>query len=254
MKKIISAFFIIGFSISLFAQAEIKFSENTHDFGAVEEGELATYIFKFKNTGNDTLQLKSVKPSCGCTSPYWAKDPVLPGETGEIKVQYNSKKRPGPFNKSINIVSNATEPSHRLKIKGVVLNGPDTTITKDSISKSAAIQLTNTVYILGEIEKNQREIIKVMIVNNGTSTLKITKVRAGCGCMYTKEADFSVAPGQSKELPIIFSSNDTGLIDAAGIIETNDPVRPYVSINIKATVKESLRQENLMQTNPGSGF
>ena len=254
MKKLILVFFIIGFSIDLFAQAEIKFIESMYDFGAVEEGQLATYVFKFKNIGNDTLQLKSVKPSCGCTSPYWVKDPVLPGKTGEIKVQYNSKKRPGQFNKSINIVSNAANPTYQLKIKGVVLNGPDKTLTKDSIAKSASMSINTNEFVLGEIEKHQKETIKLMIENKGKSPLKIAKVSAGCGCMYSSVKDFTVAPGASKEYSITFKSNEIGTINATAVIETNDPISPYFSIKVKAIVMESLRQDNLMQTNPGNGF
>ena len=254
MKKIIVTFFIIGISLHLFAQAQIEFTQNIHDFGAVEEGDLATYVFKFKNIGSDTLQLQSVKPSCGCTSPYWVKDPVLPGESGEIKVQYNSKMRPGQFNKSINIVSNAAEPTYLLKIKGVVVTARDTTVIKDSIEKSASIKLMTKEFILGEIEKQRKETVNVLIENKGKSPLKITKVRAGCGCLYSVNKDFTVAVGESKELPLIFNSNETGTINAIGVIETNDPTSPYITIQVNAIVKESLRQDNLMQTNPGTGF
>jgi hypothetical protein len=254
MKKLTAALLFIGLSLHLSAQAKIKFIENSHDFGSVQEGELAIYVFQFKNTGNDTLQLQSVRPSCGCTSPYWAKDPVLPGQTGEIKVQYNSKGRPGPFNKSINIVSNAAEPNYQLKIRGVVVKPINSNITKDSIALSAEININKKSYVLGEIEQKQKESFTTTVENTGKSDLKINKVRAGCGCIYLEANELMIPAGTSKKITISINPNELGKINEIAIFETNDPVSPYYSITVQATVKKSLRQDNLLQTNPGSGF
>jgi len=254
MKNVFTVFFFLVISLVVFAQAKIEFTENTYDFGAVVEGDLATYTFKFKNIGDDTLLLQSVKPSCGCTSPYWAKDPVLPGMTGEIKVQYNSKNRPGQFNKSINIVSNTIQPNTKLKIKGVVLPPINSAISKDSIAKSASIYVTTTEYLLGELERKQQETFDVLIENKGTSVLKIHKVSAGCGCVYSNMKEFEVAPGQSKTLQLKLSAGEIGNLNATAILQTNDPITPYFTLIVKAVVKASLRQDNMMQTTPGSGF
>ena len=97
----------------------ITFEQTTHEFGIITEGQKATHIFEFLNDGTEPLILTSVKASCGCTTPKWPREPIMPGETGEIQAIYNSKGRPGKFNKAITIQSNsAANPTVRVFIKG----------------------------------------------------------------------------------------------------------------------------------------
>jgi hypothetical protein len=103
----------------------MTFKEEQHDFGKVTEGVQAEYIFTFTNTGNQPLILKDVHASCGCTTPTWTREPVLPGKTGIIKVSYNSQGRPGVFNKSVTITSNIPDETKILFIKGEVTKGMD---------------------------------------------------------------------------------------------------------------------------------
>lgn len=104
------------------SNAKIEFvGGDSHNFGDVQEAGQIEHIFKFKNSGIEPLVLSDVRASCGCTTPSWPKEPVLPGETKDIKVQYNTAGRPGNFNKTITITSNATEPTTRLTITGNVI-------------------------------------------------------------------------------------------------------------------------------------
>lgn len=100
----------------------IVFESEVHDFGTVPEGPNADYEFKFKNTGKEPINLQTVNASCGCTTPSWSKEPVLPGKTGSIKASYATKGRPGGFTKSITVVSNAG--TKVLTIKGTVEPAP----------------------------------------------------------------------------------------------------------------------------------
>ena len=101
--------------------ALFKFEKTTHDFGDIPEGNPVTYEFKFTNTGKVPLVIAEVKASCGCTTPKWTNEPVLPGKTGKITAQYNTLNRPGSFNKNLTIMAN-TEPAVTvLYIKGNVL-------------------------------------------------------------------------------------------------------------------------------------
>lgn len=97
-----------------------KFIKTSHDFGKVSEGTQAIHEFAFFNVGTEPLILTNVSASCGCTTPIWPKEPIKAGERAVIKAVYNSKGRPGPFNKSITVTSNATESVKVLKIRGNV--------------------------------------------------------------------------------------------------------------------------------------
>jgi len=76
--------------------------------------------FLFTNTGKEPLIISKAKGSCGCTVPEWPKEPIMSGESGVIKVNYD-EKRVGSFNKSITINSNAKNATQILKIKGKII-------------------------------------------------------------------------------------------------------------------------------------
>ena len=149
MKKLlVTVIAFLAISTSVFAQADemkkgasyildekgelvettapiFNFEKETHSFGDIEEGPKVEYEFKFTNDGKEPLIISNVKASCGCTTPSWPKDPIMPGEEAAIKAIYNTSKRMGPFNKSITITSNAYTPTKRLYIKGKVVKGGD---------------------------------------------------------------------------------------------------------------------------------
>jgi len=99
---------------------EISFKKTTHDYGTIYLNSDGTCNFEFTNTGNEPLILSKPRSSCGCTVPAWPKEPILPGETNNIKVTYNTHKA-GAFNKTVTVYSNAKNKSTvLLRIKGKV--------------------------------------------------------------------------------------------------------------------------------------
>jgi len=111
-------------TISL-AQGAFTFEETEYNFGDIKEGDLAEHIFSFKNSGNAPIVIDQVRASCGCTTPEWPKEPIMPGETSSIKAVFNSKGRPGNVYKTITITSNATETTKTLKLRGQVIKAGD---------------------------------------------------------------------------------------------------------------------------------
>jgi hypothetical protein len=92
---------------------DIKFEEETHDFGRITQGEKVAYAFKFKNTGSSNLIISSAHGSCGCTIPEFPKKPILPGEDAIIDVVFASEGKSGIVEKSVTIVTNC-EPSTKI--------------------------------------------------------------------------------------------------------------------------------------------
>ncbi|MFN8238038.1 MAG: DUF1573 domain-containing protein [Chitinophagales bacterium] len=84
--------------------SKIKFSEKEYDFGTLPQGKPVAHEFEFTNTGTEPVVLENVKASCGCTTPTWTKEPVMPGKKGTIKAQYNMA-REGSFRKSITVTT-----------------------------------------------------------------------------------------------------------------------------------------------------
>lgn len=98
----------------------IAFDKDLHDFGTIKEGEKVTYSFRFKNTGKGDLIIQTASGSCGCTVPEIPEKPIKPGETGYIKVQFNSEGRVGIQEKQVTVVSNTIPNTTIVKIKAEV--------------------------------------------------------------------------------------------------------------------------------------
>ena len=99
--------------------AKIEFESETVDYGEVAKGADGVRVFEFTNTGDAPLIVSKVSSSCGCTIPKKPEDPIMPGQTGEIQVKYDTN-RVGPIRKAITVISNADTPTKVLKIKGEV--------------------------------------------------------------------------------------------------------------------------------------
>ena len=98
----------------------IVFEESKYDFGSVMQGGMVDHVFKFKNTGTQPLVISNIGVSCGCTTPEWTKDPVMPGKSGTISAHFNSAGKMGMQNKVLTIESNASAGSTTVSLVGEV--------------------------------------------------------------------------------------------------------------------------------------
>lgn len=99
----------------------VQVIDSVFDFGKINEGEAVEFRYRFKNTGTRPLVVSDAHASCGCTVPEKPEKPIMPGETGYIKVKFNSDKRPGEANKAVTVSSNANPPFPQLLLKGTVI-------------------------------------------------------------------------------------------------------------------------------------
>jgi len=101
--------------------SKIAFGTTNYNFGKVVDGTLVKYSFSFKNVGEAPLVIAGAQASCGCTIPDWPREPIAPGDSGVIKIEFNSKGRVGKVNKTVTVTAN-TEPSKtELNITGDVM-------------------------------------------------------------------------------------------------------------------------------------
>ncbi len=131
MKQLILLVFLIFFISGLQAQdsskarpikqAEISFTEILHDFGTVSGDTTLVYRFIFRNLGQDTLRIYRLKSSWGCTAALLSSGAIAPGDSGKIKVTFDTNGHQGPFEKTIRVYSNdVKKPVIRLIIKGQI--------------------------------------------------------------------------------------------------------------------------------------
>ena len=156
MKRILFIFSFVLCVLTMMAQEPvITFTTSEHDFGKINEADgRVTTIFEFKNEGMTPLVLSNVRASCGCTTPKWTREPIEPGQNGQITVTYNPNGRPGRFQKTITVTSNATQPTTKLYIKGQVIPKPAQPINQYPI-QIGELKLKANMLNLGTINKGQ---------------------------------------------------------------------------------------------------
>lgn len=98
-----------------------QFEQQEYNFGRVTQGELVQYVFKLKNAGGKALQILDVKPSCGCTATSYTREEIAPGQTGEVRITFNSAGKMGPQQKSISVVTNGDPAVRTLQLVGEVM-------------------------------------------------------------------------------------------------------------------------------------
>lgn len=104
----------------------LAFATENHNFGNVAEGPAADFTFSFRNTGKEPIILQKVQPACGCTAADYSKEPILPGQSGYVKASYSTQGRPGPFTKTISVLSNAG--AKTLTFTGTVEKAPTSSV------------------------------------------------------------------------------------------------------------------------------
>ncbi|MBW7676578.1 DUF1573 domain-containing protein [Chryseobacterium chendengshani] len=137
MKTLFAGIALFG-TFALASAQTITFDKTTFDYGAIKPNADGTRFFNVTNTGDKPLIISNVKPSCGCTTPEFSQDPILPGKSAKIKVGYNTAT-PGAFNKMIEVFSNDPVNSRSvIYIKGDVnANAPEPKVLTPAEQKAA---------------------------------------------------------------------------------------------------------------------
>lgn len=103
--------------------AQLTFANDRHDCGTIdyEDVDIQTIAIPFSNTGDAPLVIEKVRGCCGTRITDWPRKPVLPGETGEIELQFRVADRPQMIRRVITVLSNDSDaPRQRFRITGRV--------------------------------------------------------------------------------------------------------------------------------------
>jgi len=101
----------------------IAFAEQEFDFKDIAADSKVHHTFKFTNTGKSPLLIADATASCGCTTPNWTKEPIVPGAEGTLEVQFDSRGKQGLVSKQVNVRANTQPSITTITIKGNVLTG-----------------------------------------------------------------------------------------------------------------------------------
>ena len=237
MNKVLHVLLIVFFAIPLQMvaqneQAKIEFEKLIHDYGTFkEEKGLQSYNFNFTNTGTAPLILNNVQASCGCTTPEWTRKPIAPGTKGFIKVSYNPRNRPGAFNKSITVSSNASNQRVLLRIKGEVIARVKTLAELYPRKIGSVLAKTNHIAFV-KIKENKVVTDSLEIINNSDAAVEL-KFRQTPGHLKTWVKPSSLKP---KEKGFIYVTYDASKIKTFGFVMH----RIYLDIDGKSDYRNSI--------------
>lgn len=221
-------------------KARIVFENITHDFGTFKEKDgTQTTTFKFKNEGAAPLVLSNVRASCGCTTPKWTREPVAPGASGEIQVSYNPKNRPGTFNKSVMVNSNAENSMVSLRITGSV-EQREKTLAELYPRKIGDLRVKSNHISFAKLLQGQTETKEIELVNDTDKPVKVGFKRVPDHLTVKVEPESIPAKGKGN-LVVTYDSkeaNTYGFVSHRIYLSLDGSDDYRSSIGVSATIEE----------------
>jgi hypothetical protein len=223
--------FTLVFSLSgtLAAKSRIVFETTEMDFGEIDMGKVVELTFKFKNAGDETLIIKSINSSCGCTVPGIEKKEYLPGETGVIPVKFDSRGIRGKIAKTITIITNENERYNghtTLRIKGTV-----------TLKNFAMAKIEKHDVSFKTVKRGEEYSQSIKITNTGTAELQIIDVTHSPQVYLLFDKDV-VAPGKEAKVKIVFTPMHTGRFATFMRFRTNSFQQSFTIVKVSAEVEE----------------
>lgn len=128
MRKLFFVSLFLIFSFFCFADAQIlspKESVQTNlrswDFGKVKAGQILEHTFVYKNESEAVVELISTNTSCGCAVSAIKNKKLLPGDSSDIDVTFNSKGYNGQVKQFVYLnTDNLADPIVRFEINAEV--------------------------------------------------------------------------------------------------------------------------------------
>ncbi|MDR1171254.1 MAG: DUF1573 domain-containing protein [Bacteroidales bacterium] len=229
---------LVAFSLS--AQPKIAFDKTQHNFGKVNEGDgAASYDFTFKNSGTAPLIIQDVKTTCGCTTPEWTRQPILPGATGFIKVSYDVKGRPGAIDKMITVHSNSLSSPTSLRIIGEVI--PVERHPSEAFRYTAGtIRLDDMHVAFNRMYSYEKPALVVTAYNPGPDIVKIAFIDLPA-YIKTEVTPATIKKGEKATIKLTYDAarkNDWGFVsDRISMILNDNKAKDY-KLTVTATIEE----------------
>jgi len=102
------------------AQAKLVVKEAKVNFGFVKRGEIVKNVYEITNAGNAPLRLLDAEVPCSCTSVDFSMAPILPGQTVNVIVIFNTATVYGRQDRVVLLQSNDDASPTKLRFKGTV--------------------------------------------------------------------------------------------------------------------------------------
>ncbi|MEN8223060.1 MAG: DUF1573 domain-containing protein [Acidobacteriota bacterium] len=231
MKSIFISLIIMVVAMAVYAGPEITFEKEKIDFGEITSGKVVDLEYTFENTGDDTLIIKNINTSCGCTYTRLEKKEYEPGEKGVIPVKFFSKGYRGKVIKSVTVVSNVkANPYVRLSLSGLI-----------KLKDFSVAEVDKDLLDFGEVKINKTSSKEVIIKNTGNIDLRILEVTHSpeVSTVFTKKI---IKSGETGLLTVTFNPLQVGQFSTFLRVRTNAFKSPLLIIRLKTDIKEGVTE------------
>ncbi len=229
----------------------LQFETLSHDFGTIKEENGETqHVFKFTNKGKAAVLLTDVKASCGCTTPNWVKEKVMPGAQGFVIASYNPASRPGVFEKFVTVKAKFDDEKDErvtvITIKGNVTARPKT-IADFYPQKIGNIRMSSNHAGMNQLFQGKSKSMVLKFYNDGTAPIALKSAKMPGAHITTDFAPKTLNPKDSIGVSFTFDSaklnNEWGFVYYNVIVETDDVQEPNKTLFVSANLEEEFTPE-----------
>ncbi len=237
--NLIKTFFISFLLINvLFAQEsgpKISAAKPNHDFGNIDANTIVSHEFEILNSGDGELVIEKVRASCGCTAADPGKNILQPGESTNIKIEFNSAGRSGRQLKYVYVFSNdKSNPQVRLSFTANISSEEQPLKTT---TPGPRLSLSTKQYNFGKVAEGAPAVFSVLLKNIGQKELVIKEVKSSSEFISAVLQSETVKPGANTHLKIqIDTKSKKGVYTRTLTLSTNDPVEPQQTITLSINI------------------
>jgi hypothetical protein len=201
----------------------IELGAPVFEFGQAEAGDVVKHDFMFTNTGNALLEIRDVRPGCGCTTASNYDKRVEAGKIGVIPVQFNSAGYSGPVGKEVYVSCNDPVRSNLvLRLKGTVRQP----IEVDPLFARFSLPV--------ETPTNQTRAVK--IINHLDEPLTLSS--PVCSNRLFQAEVITVKPGKEFELRVtVLPPLGAGSVAAPITLKTSSAKVPLITVTAYASLQ-----------------
>lgn len=199
------------------AAPEIAVDRPVYDFGSISQGKKVEHAFVIRNKGDAPLNIKSVRPSCGCTAVSTSSSLIAPGKSGEIKASFDSTTYSGSVQKTVSVDTNDPKvPTYVLSLKGTILE---------------EIRIEPRQLNLGAVKVDTTKSAGITITNKGSRPMKLTGVKSSLPQIAAVVEKKALKPGESGTI-LVSATPRKGdrLLSGYLSILTDSPSKPEIRV------------------------
>ncbi len=216
---------LLGSVTSVLSAPQLATEAVNYDFGDIIQGEKVEYVFRFRNTGDEILEVGNVRSSCGCTAALLSAKRIAAGDTGELKTTFDSTRFKGGVNKVVTIDTN--DP----KVPQLVFS------MHGNVKAELLLQPERVNW--GKVPRDAPLTSKVIITNQGSASVNLQPPRATDPAVSAELNGLQLKPGAQVELEIAAKfPEQKKRIGGYVIIATDYPKVPQLRVSVSARLSE----------------